>query len=570
MAAARVLSNFTSEASRQAASGQVSTQLLAHVWAGVTAADACAVLACTVALLEPMAAFAIGTACSLVFGPGTTMLASAVLSQPPEVVLEFAKAQLGAVMLVVVDLLPPRHLSREAAAFARSTARPAVMLPWLGTLSKALVLHQNDTPPGKSTRCFRSCSCKLGYLVLTARALKCSACQMLQRVPGCWCCSELFFLPRLHAGLRTVICYGLVGLLHTLLHDECYARHQNQLAGDPALQQAVADAVLAQGLAGLPSLLSTELEQVPGVLRELPGVLWHPSLSAAVARRMHSPGGAAAVRHAVRTVEALPLSRPAGTPASLFVEMHKYAMLLLNVCSQLQLQQATASNEGQVRRASGSECTSSTPGPSSSSDSSSQQEQEAAWHLVAAFPQLAATLQALAADAEGPACPGWLDELDNCCMNAGLSLALLEAVNTRPASAAQLTSWAAAAAAAVRLRPLLSQLDSRIEPVLHGPEGDVPAAKGVQQSETMLRLLLCRRMPGLMPALEASSEDCKQLVAGLDELHSAVCRLAHYAASRGIACVACADGSAAELWMDLLDTLTLSFCRLMHARLSTR
>lgn len=93
------------------------------------------------------AAFKIGAACSLVFGPGAALLEALVASRPLAAVggaetshfkAELCTFQLTAVAGAVVNTLHPQHQPRAAAAFARSTGAPDAMLPWLLAVCRVL------------------------------------------------------------------------------------------------------------------------------------------------------------------------------------------------------------------------------------------------------------------------------------------------------------------------------------------------------------------------------------------------------------------------------------------------
>ena len=130
-----MLSTFAVAAEREAAAAGLSAPLVRQIIAGNGAAAACGMLACTLKQLEPQAALAISTACSLAFKTGSMMLAPAVQSQSAEVTLQLCASQLEAAG-VALDMLRPSQQPRAAAAFASSTGKPAVLMRWLRSCAR--------------------------------------------------------------------------------------------------------------------------------------------------------------------------------------------------------------------------------------------------------------------------------------------------------------------------------------------------------------------------------------------------------------------------------------------------
>ena len=163
VAAAQSLLELAGAAERCLAQpSSVPAWLLAHTSAGCIALGGCAIAAQHMGHLSVQGAFKIGAAISLVFGPGRVQLEAALdaaqaSSTPQELA---AIPQLCGVMLTVVDaimaaLLSPDRHPEAAAAFASSTARPPLMLPWLAAVSRALPVAMSSNPgdPNASTCC---------------------------------------------------------------------------------------------------------------------------------------------------------------------------------------------------------------------------------------------------------------------------------------------------------------------------------------------------------------------------------------------------------------------------------
>lgn len=126
-----------------------------QIEAGCTALSSCMQLACYVPRLSAQAAFKLGAACSLVLGPGRAALAAclaAATAYPAQDALyDLADAvgfQLSAVTITLVGVLHPQHQPQAAAAFASSTAKPAVLLPWLAALTDAMPLALSGADQG--------------------------------------------------------------------------------------------------------------------------------------------------------------------------------------------------------------------------------------------------------------------------------------------------------------------------------------------------------------------------------------------------------------------------------------
>lgn len=111
-------------------------------------------LASRLGQLSSQAAVKISSACSLAFGPGAALAEVLPSMQQPAGslaglnVAEFYGCQLAAVAGTLESVLSPSRQPRAAATFASSTGKPAVLMPWLQGLCRALAAA-TDVPPGE-------------------------------------------------------------------------------------------------------------------------------------------------------------------------------------------------------------------------------------------------------------------------------------------------------------------------------------------------------------------------------------------------------------------------------------
>lgn len=570
--------------SQAIASGSAPPWLRMQLMAGIDAAQACIRLGCcTENQLGPQAAFTIGAAGALVFGPGRDMLEEICSEQPDEAVAA-CSPQLAAVFWLVGCLLHPTAQPKAAAAFAGSTAKPAALMGWLHAMCNALLARDDAGEPGEPL--LSACS---HAAVTLAQAPAWFACAAVTRNASATPLSPppSPIAAGTPAGTVAGILSQFVAVLHVLLTAEPYARHREWLAGDPALQQAVADLLLSHSFATLRELAAVAHDDEGAtvhalqIMRLLPDILWHPSLAAAVKRHWQAPYGAAAFQDAAGIVEALPLHRPASMSAAHFVQLHDLAVELLRVCSQgifeadggrwRQMEADGGSSTSTSSTSSSGGCSSSASRNNSSggragsegcSSGSNGYRQQAAWQLVALVPRLAAIVRALA---EVPtASPG---VLQGACSNVAAALCLLVVLYKQSPSAAQLASWAAAAAAGVRLQPLLLQLDERFQRVQQRPAAGGSEAAGAQRLSRVLLAWLWRSKPAFgQPPASTSTEEWEQLAASLAELHSAGCRLVHFMVSRGSPALAGRlSDDPADDWSEHSVALTLIHCEMYDA-----
>lgn len=95
--------------------------------------------------LPSQTAFKISAGCSLVFGPGAALIeaqlspqTAAAFDSIPCSRIELYGSQAAAVGAFFHGLLHPPHQPRAVAAFAGSTGKPEVLLPWLLGLCRVL------------------------------------------------------------------------------------------------------------------------------------------------------------------------------------------------------------------------------------------------------------------------------------------------------------------------------------------------------------------------------------------------------------------------------------------------
>lgn len=172
------------------------------------------------------------------------------------------------------------------------------------------------------------------------------------------------------------------------------------------------------------------------------------------------------------------------------------------------------------------------------------------WHQVvaavlSALPRLATALLETAGDCSAP---GGRDEelwlcLAGCCSNLRVLLAAGIERSDFTAPTDNLAMWVQAAAAGLRLQPLLAQLDPHFR-----RQPEQPAVEAAQLLSKQLLTVLSLTAQGLAGALQRSAEPASGAAAGstaggclidgslaadLALLHSQVCRLVHYMAGGG-------------------------------------
>lgn len=118
-------------------------------------------MASSIVQLSPQTGFKLGAACTLVLVPGERALRAFMAGakaglQPPAVQNAYAQLveacvnQLAAVTSAVSSVLHRKNQPQAAAAFASSTARPLLSLPWVHALSQAVLQAVAWAGPGKA------------------------------------------------------------------------------------------------------------------------------------------------------------------------------------------------------------------------------------------------------------------------------------------------------------------------------------------------------------------------------------------------------------------------------------
>ena len=357
-----------------------------------------------------------------------------------------------------------------------------------------------------------------------------------------------------------------------LLRGEAYAKHREWLASDAALQQAAADALLAYCLPAAAAAASADAAaDTPGsgpcqrLIQRLALVLLCPSMTPALEQRLQGPSGLPAMQAAIQIIEALPLPRAAGMPAAQFGDLHGGAVQVLKRCAFGMAQQVGAGSSGAAPAE-----------PASSSSAAATAEpapndvQQAAWRLVGLVPRLTSIIQALADDPDAatahPSGPdAWSHELSITCGNLSFALRLVSCLEQQSATPAQLASWAAAAAAGLRLQPLLLRLDASFRQLGSLRRRDLQETLGgAQRLSAALLEHVWQDMPSLQEeedAAAAHSEAAQRSLAlRLWELHSAAARLCHFLVSRGSPALAGTQSlSDTEQWDALAHPLSFVF-----------
>lgn len=362
-----------------------------------------------------------------------------------------------------------------------------------------------------------------------------------------------------------------------------YEDHVAAIAANAALQDAIVCGLLGSCLphlltsfaaateAGLP----VETHRDVNLLFCIPTVLQQPALSAAVPRHMRMPCAATTVRHAfalVAAVAALPADLPAGLARHSFgrgtlLGMHLHAAELLALCcSSLSPPDAAAAGSAGGRSDS-----------SSNAAADVTSGQLTAWELVAVVPHIASAVRGLVA--------GAADDFRSLRAQARVvnlyhdSVGhLLVLMGNLTCTAAQLSSWMAAAEASLRLLPVLMQLGAALHqlPADSLRQADRDAAGRL--ADRLIDTLWCQvpdlRLEG--PAGSSAAEQPAPAGSGaagqptpaalrhqLLQAHLAGCRLVHWLAQRA------AQGDSIELagcgmpLRDMLLKLLFGLCRVV-------
>lgn len=334
-------------------------------------------------------------------------------------------------------------------------------------------------------------------------------------------------------------------LIHCLLTTPPFAEHAAAIAADPALQEAITGALLERCLppltaafaeaaaAGVPPNSCDDARTLI-LAHEL---LWCAELWPAMMRHVRGPGAAATAKHAalfvatVATLPAEPMTRVLCSDD--FVAMHCLAARLLAACYGGLLLPAAA---GEAASAGGEDSHSGGSGRSSSA--ADKTRQAVVWELMALVPHICGALRVLVTSAAMDDL-GCLKMQADAVTNYGDCLRqLLYQLAGVPWSAAQLSAWAAAAEAGLRLQPLLQQLHAALQQQPLDSEG----RRAVGSLAAQLVLLVWRssqlksqntagssgRSGSSSNAQQLQPAEAAALRRQLAQVHMAGCRLAHW------------------------------------------
>ena len=431
-------------------------------------------------------------------------------------------ADMNALATTCLVLLDPDVRPEEAAAFACSTARPAVLLPWLRALAQALLALPMGFEPSRHG--------EPAVHPLYANRL----CAHRGHLKHC------NHLRSLSAALAELHCQALMlfaTLVAKLAEEPVWCQHAQAIQADPALQCDIADVLLSrclpavaqQAQAMAPCQHREELQRIESWASKLEAVLTGSIVRQAAI--LHLSQGSAAVAAATTAgcfLQALPRAASAAGDAEILVAAWSGSLHLVGRILQLSRQPSpvgSAGNAGSATR--------------------SAERELAACTVVREVP---AAVAALLAAAGNRAVQGGSDNAHSswhirlACFCCNLTAALLEAgePGRQPATDEARTLWLRAAATGMRLHPALLQLHSSLCPLA---EPDLQSA--AQQITVLLTSLVDVAVAGL-PSVErqtasglmaADPSASADLAAALALLHTQLCRLIHWLAGGGDALI---------------------------------
>lgn len=153
LAAAEAFVSFSAAAATALGSSGASAQrlpaqgLIAQMMAATSALTSCLTLVGLIPSLTAAAAVRIGAACSLVLGPGCTLLGRLVqaVEAAPSSSQEALRGQANSLCACQLEavtsttlLLTSNNTAQAATAFAAGTAKPAALVPWLAAVVRAI------------------------------------------------------------------------------------------------------------------------------------------------------------------------------------------------------------------------------------------------------------------------------------------------------------------------------------------------------------------------------------------------------------------------------------------------
>ncbi|KAI7838102.1 hypothetical protein COHA_008110 [Chlorella ohadii] len=433
-------------------------------------------------------AFRVAAAAQLVLqaGPWSLAVGRAACEQngqqeAPFALLAECCAAFSTALLTVSEMLllgPVRH--DAAAAFAGSTARPDALLPWLREMAQTLLALPTD---------FADDSRATQYM---------------------------------HRALRTVgqfVAAVTVG--------PKWASHAAAIQADAALQQALADVLLPRSLVALVPKLAELAEQgdAPSVaklhqlLTLLNGALHSECLVPALQRRMQHGGSlVASVAAAADILQLLPVQC---SPAPAQLDLAWLWTGALEVAGNLA---SLAASQHPIQP----------PGMFVWGGASRQECQQVAALILQSLPQLATALEAAAVGSTGATADGqsWAQALAAWCANMAVVVRAARDVGDMPAPLEAYVTCSEAAVAALRLVPLLVQINAALMQLTE-PTWQPSAARLAVQLWRVVQLAVFSL--GTSQQVRAAAAACgrRQLAVSVTHLHTQLCRLVHYLARGG-------------------------------------
>lgn len=523
------------------AAGDRSLWLLQQANAGCSTVNSLMYLAGHVPQLSSQTAFKLGAACGLVFGPGANALHYLLAAATdPGHDQEAAAAdlmitcgvQLSAVLSAITRVISRSRYPQAAAAFANSTAKPLAILPWVQTLSCALLVAAARAEPGEELASAMRMSClPTGMSPSVAHLLPCCKLSAVT-LPKASSCT---------AGVCQLVLHNYLSLINILLSNSTWAVHAAKAAADSQLLSAVARVLMecclpATRAAVVEGEAASGAEQGGHAMRMLylSAVLTRQPAVAPELRRWAQAGDvAAACGHAAAILAAIPVDPPssmcAGTWSSNLVSA---AALTARMCMLMTRQHSTADLQAAAIP--------SQPGVAAPAASPAQAV-AAGWSVVAQLPQLTSAIATLVASAQVQAAfphgtDSWLSWLRTTCSDMSQPLHTLLTLQLQHASPCQLASWLTAAAASLRLLSSMSLLDDQFK------QHDMQF-RGAEMLRSQLEDWLAARLPQQLAQLGGRQQAINECAAALS-------------AEEAVAW----DGLSAQLWM-----LHTGLCRLVAA-----
>ncbi len=139
--------------------GYAPAWLTGQIGASCAVLASCTALACSAPQLSAQAAYRLGAACSLVLGPGRTVLEASTpaVQLPPSAAqtqqcATICWVQVPPLTAILDGFLRPERQPQAAAALAITAAKPSALLPWLAALCRTLSLVGTKAGGGEWTQ----------------------------------------------------------------------------------------------------------------------------------------------------------------------------------------------------------------------------------------------------------------------------------------------------------------------------------------------------------------------------------------------------------------------------------